>query len=350
MKLSVPFLSDEKYTNFLKNETGNIASLHFPFTHAPRLDARVQTAIASWEVLLERLSQLDGLEKYALLNTRFIHPEKYFDNSHLHIILDRLEILCRDCGLTGIVFTDAYFLNALSGTGHPVVSGLEAVPGINCMIDSPAKAAAILQLIDASSFKRPRKLVLDRSLNRDFSAIKTLRQQFPDLQIELLANEGCLSDCPFKPAHDAQIAFVNAAAAKEMTFAVNQAMGCRKWLFEHPWQIMRSPFIRPEDLEAYQGAADTIKLCGRTLGTGFLTRCISAYIARSWEGNLLDLLDASGWLADLWHIDNQKLDLEELKQASLCTKDCKGCNMCRDLFSKSAAEKRIGLKNYKDYT
>lgn len=349
MKLSVPFIHDEKYTNLLKNETANIESIYFPVTINPLLDARVQTKPIELETLCRQLGKLTGIKKYVLINTRFIHPQKYSDIGYLTLFLDQLEILRKTCGLSGIVFSDAYLLNALSATGHAVVSEIEAVPGINCMIDSVPRALAMLQLIDDSGFKRPEKLIPDRSLNRNFKVLEQFKKQFPLIRLELLANEGCLLHCPFKPAHDAQIAFANLKISRENTFQINQDVGCRKWCHKHPHHILRSPFIRPEDLDAYNGIADTIKICGRTLGSVFLRRCITAYGRQAYDGNILDLLDASNWMHDIWHIENKKLDLAVLKQLSLCTKDCKACTICPDLFSNTAIKKNIRFRDYKDY-
>jgi len=42
MKLSVPFIPDEKYTNFLKNETLNIESVYFSLHSGPVMDSSIK--------------------------------------------------------------------------------------------------------------------------------------------------------------------------------------------------------------------------------------------------------------------------------------------------------------------
>ncbi|WP_300456944.1 hypothetical protein [Desulfobacula sp.] len=308
---------------------------------------------ATLQELSKGLHHLKSVKAYGLLNTRFIHPGLYHDTSFLNQILDKLEYLVAHSHLTGIVFSDAYFLNALSGTKRDILACLEAVPGINCMIDSSQKAMAMFEIIEQSGFKFPGKIVLDRSLNRDIRQLEKtgndIRKKFPPIRIELLANEGCIYHCPFKFVHDAQISFSNTGSVANKTFQTNHAIGCHVYFFNTPEKFFKSPFIRPEDIDAYAAIADTIKLCGRTLGINFLCRCICAYIQKSFEGNLLELMDATHWLSDHYHIKNKKLDPGFFNMVTNCTKACKECSICRNLFLETAINKPFTLKPYKDF-
>lgn len=163
-----------------------------------------------------------------------------------------------------------------------------------------------------------------------------------------MANEGCIYHCPFKPAHDAHIALSNTGLVREATFRMNQTLGCHAYFNTHPHRLLKSPFIRPEDLNHYRGMADGIKLCGRTLGPAFLKRCIRAYGDRTFEGNLLALMDASGFMADRVHIPNPALGPDFFTTLTSCTKQCKGCKICPSIFKQIAATKPVGLSSYED--
>ena len=184
-------------------------------------------------------------------------------------------------GVHGIVFSDLYLANALDRTGHEIISRLEAVPGVNLMLDTPDKVFSCLEFIETTRFAAPGRLIPDRSLNRDPHRLRhlytTVKAACPDIFIELLANEGCVYHCPFKPAHDAHIALSNTGLVRESTWKINQTLGCHAYFNAHPHKFLKSPFIRPEDLTHYRGMADGIKLCGRTRGTAFLQQCIRAY-------------------------------------------------------------------------
>lgn len=360
MKLSVPFIPDKHYADFLNLQCKNIESVYFPFPMGSVLDARMRFRTqADFNEIIHCLGSLKNIKKYALLNTRFIHPELYSDLLFLKQTQKHLDILMSGMNLTGIVFCDAYLLNALAAFDKKQVSQLEAVPGINCMLDSPQKIFAFLECIEQAGFKSPGKITLDRSLNREMdqleNIVKTVRCAYPDIQFELLANEGCIHLCPYKLTHDAQISFANLDTAKDScfpnnrTFSINRAIGCHAYFFKYPQRFLKSPFIRPEDMDQYSDLADTLKICGRTLGAKFLTQCIHAYTQKSHAGNLLDLMDATNWLADLYHIENKSLGPDYLNTVTHCTKDCKKCTICDTFFKNAATEKSIELKAYKDY-
>jgi len=224
----------------------------------------------------------------------------------------------------------------LSSQAPELASSLEAVPGINSMLDSFDKVEAQLAYIAQTRFKMPGKIILDRSLNRNPTQLsitsRQCRKRYPHIKIELLANEGCLDFCPFKFSHDAYIALSN-YQGQDCTFTLNRELGCIRLVDEQPYRILRSPFIRPEDVVLYQQDVDVIKLCGRTLGGSFLQRVIIAYLQGKYDGNLLDLLDALSWLAPSLYVDNPSLSFDFVEILSLCDKHCGSCGFCQELFS-----------------
>jgi collagenase-like PrtC family protease len=204
------------------------------------------------------------------------------------------------------------------------------------MLDSFAKVEAQLASIRETGFRTPAKIILDRSLNRDLDRLAALAQQLRDLQpgirIELLANEGCLPYCPCKLSHDAYIALAN-LDGRDLTHDLNCRAGCIRLLEEQPHRLLQSPFIRPEDVDLYLYHVDTIKLCGRTLGARFLENVITAYRRRRYDGNLLDLLDATAWLAERLYVDNRMLSFDFAAMLAQCDNRCDQCGFCRELFT-----------------
>jgi len=353
MKLSVPYIPDDKYTHFLKKQLPSIESVYFSLHSGPILDSRTRSRKTDIHELSKGLQEFKDIKKYCLVNSRFIHPDLYHDPGFLNQTLDHLETLVSFSDISGIVFSDFYFLNALSDTKRDIISHIEAVPGINCMIDTSQKAFSFFEMIEQTGFKLPRKIILDRSLNRNIKQLEKtseeIRQRYNPIKIELLANEGCIDYCPFKLSHDAQISLSNTGLTQDKTFHINNTLGCQSYLAAKPEKIFKSPFIRPDDTERYEKIADTIKLCGRTLGFNFLSRCINAYSEKSYDGNLFSLMDAAHWLSDLWHIENKRLDPGFFNMITTCTKDCKNCKLCKNLFLKTAKKKPVTIKPYGDY-
>ena len=357
MKLSVPYIPDPAYTDFLTNRLQSLASVYFPLDGSGVWDARVRPGAGSPDAdpvpaLARGLQRLKGIKKYVLMNTRFVRPEIYTDSRILIRFLDSLGRLGETVQIQGIVFSDFYLLRALDRTGHDIVAHMEAVPGVNCMMDTAEKVRACLELVSLTRFRPPSRLILDRSVNRNLERLSAVRkqilQEYPGTAIELLANEGCILNCPFKPAHDAHIALSNTGLVKEATCRINQYAGCQDFFLAHPARFLKSPFIRPEDRHHYQGLADTLKLSGRTLGTAFLTRCITAYHGGSYDGNLLDLMDAAHFLSDHFYIHNPRLGSDFFPLLSSCTNQCKTCRLCDRLFQTSARRNSATLRPFKD--
>jgi collagenase-like PrtC family protease len=338
--LDIPFVADGDYPDFLADHTKSLASVHFSLHDPSVADARQCINRIDRDTIISGLKKLDGVARFLLMNARLHTPDKYFNASDLATTAHRLETLLDAVDLNGIIFADPYFLQTFSDTHPDIASRLEAVPSVNANLDSADKTFAMLDMIDGTAFKAPTKLVLDRSLNRDIQRLaKTsarMHKACPNIKLHLLANEGCLFQCPYKPAHDAHRAMVNEGLCLEHTFAMNRDFGCVRRLLDNPGSMLASPFIRPEDMERYEPHVDGIKLCGRTKGTAFLQRILEAYLKGEYTGNLLDLMDAMGDLSDRMTIPNHCLPNDFADHVTTCAKDCRKCNWCEALMKTTA--------------
>lgn len=334
--LNVPFLPEERYIDFLGSCAKDLDSVHFSLVHGRALDSRIRIEpLSALEDTLSGLARLRGPKKYALLNSRFYTPELLTDHTTIQPVLRVLEHCLQRGVIDGIVYCDHYLLQVLADEGPDIAAQLEAVPSANTMLDSCHKIEAQLSYISETGFKLPGKIILDRSLNRNLDQLAAIalkiHHQFPTINIEVLANEGCLPYCPFKLSHDSYIALAN-IDGRNQTHVINCDIGCIRLLDEQPHRLLQSPFIRPEDLDLYLFHVDTIKLCGRTLGADFLINAISAYRARRYEGNLLDLMDALSWLANRLYVDNRMLSFDFANMLSQCDNRCDHCGFCKELF------------------
>jgi hypothetical protein len=336
MRFEVPFLPDDAYVRLLNRHAGRIDSIHYGLPVETVQDARVRLHHASLEASIGALQQVAVRDRYLLMNSRFHLQAGYLDPGRLGRTVDTLQVLLAAGVIRGIVFSDAYFLAALSHFSPETARALEAVPSINFMIDDFDKLQEVLGFVTGTCFRFPRKLIVDRSLNRRPEKLARLvekSRRYPELKIGLLANEGCLYQCPFKLTHDALISLANQAAGVD-TFRLNRDLGCMQALSEKPWRLFRSPFIRPEDSGLYEGRVDFIKLCGRTLGPDFLGRALQAYVGGRYQGNLLDLLDSMHWMAGVRCVENDRLPTDYLEVLSTCGGQCTACGYCPELLEK----------------
>ena len=93
------------------------------------------------------LTRLGAVRKYCRMNSRFIRPEQYRDRSFLAQLAGQVDILLSHDSIDGIVFSDFYFLAAVSGHSPLLAKHLEAVPGVNCMLDDAASIFICLDMI-----------------------------------------------------------------------------------------------------------------------------------------------------------------------------------------------------------
>ncbi|MCJ2166022.1 MULTISPECIES: hypothetical protein [unclassified Pseudodesulfovibrio] len=347
MLLDVPFIPDTEYTAFLRDRAQSLTSVHFSLTDPSLSDARQRLHRQDMNEIIHGLRRLHGVDKYVLMNARLHAPERYFDTKGLAHTAQCLERLSDEADLKGVIFADPYYLQALSDARPDLACRLEAVPSINAMPDTADRVFALLAMIGSTGFRLPSRLVLDRSLNRNIDRLNRvtgqIRTRYPRMRLLLMANEGCLYQCPYKPAHDAHVALVNEGLCPERTFAMNRDFGCMRRLLLDPGAMLASPFIRPEDLHEYQGKADGIKLCGRNRGSQFLVRAVTAYLDGSHTGNLLDLMDAMGDLNDRVNIPNPALPDTFFRQVTACDKNCLACGRCADIMDRIALRTDPGL-------
>lgn len=183
--LDVPFIPDEGYTAFLADHLECIYSLHFSLYTSSGLDGRHKGQYHAVSHLLPFLALLPGPGKYVLCNNRFLHPALYSDNKFLADLVSRLQVLLAEDCLQGLIINDYYFLQALADFSPETAACLEAVPGINSLFQSYSHIHNHLLHIEATPFRLPTKIVLDRCLNRRTDLLKNLvqecRQAWPDL-------------------------------------------------------------------------------------------------------------------------------------------------------------------------
>lgn len=335
--LDVPFLPDEEYVAFLNSSSGHIDCVHFSLPGSQRMDSRAHLQrVENADVLAEQLGQLAVAKKYALLNSRFYGPALLTDRQQLSALTAALTTCVERKVISGIIYCDHYLLQALSRTAPDLAAELEAVPGLNTMLDSQGKIDAHLAYIGETRFRQPSRITLDRSLNRSLSKLAEVarwcRDGLPDIKLELVGNEGCLPYCPYRTSHDSYIALDNIKGTS-CSDEINNTLGCRQLLKKQPYRILQSPFIRPEDADSYLYDVDIIKISGRNLNNAELQRVITAYINRTWKDNLLDMLDSSHWMAAELHIDNSALSFDFANMLSVCNNRCETCRFCMELFS-----------------
>ncbi len=225
-------------------------------------------------------------------------------------------------GVDGVTVAEPYLVELLKDYSMETV--------ISCVshVDSPQRAE-FYEALGADG------ITVDTNINRDFSTLKAIMNAV-SCNIRVIVNEGCLYKCPFRYAHFNLFSHITAVSSTRPlnTFGDYYFDKCISIRVRDPSQIIRSPWIRPEDLAEYEriGIKD-FKISGRANAVGWIISCMVAYSRRSYNGNLLELLDCPSELRDAFYVDNMALD-GCIKQWQNCKKICNECRYCDDITSR----------------
>lgn len=177
---------------------------------------------------------------------------------------------------------------------------------------------------------------VQRDYNRDISHLKMLKEwaDANGKKLVMLANSGCFINCSGQLFHD------NNVAHESEICEVNNLKDFNPYVCWHclenkeNWvKLLQNTWVRPEDIDNYEGIFDTVKLATRIHNLPGLV--IDAYSRRSYVGNTLDLFEPtfSGALAP-YIIDNSAFPTDWFEKTSKCDKLCHKCGYCSSVLEK----------------
>ena len=132
-----------------------------------------------------------------------------------------------------------------------------------------------------------RTVILEEA-NRDFRLIRGLVRL--GAEVEILVNQSCLPSCPYRAHHlsTSSLASQEGAPCPDFEYPI---LECGLEYVRDPAKLISGIFVRPEDLEVYEEAGvHRFKVSGRNRSTAWLVRCARAYAARSYPGDLTEIL------------------------------------------------------------
>ena len=190
-------------------------------------------------------------------------------------------------------------LRALVGAG---IDGL--VVGMPWMIPLAKKIAPELE-VSVSSFVHvdsPREarqfeamgadtIIVHQTTNRDFRTLAEIRAAV-SCDLELIVNNSCVYQCPYVCAHQTSPAFHSRTGSRPVL--EYELFWCAGRYAHDGAEIIRSRWIRPEDLHVYERRGfDRFKIAGRGRDTAWLLRAARAYAQRRYPGTLTDIISMS---------------------------------------------------------
>jgi collagenase-like PrtC family protease len=133
-------------------------------------------------------------------------------------------------------------------------------------------------------------LMLSEHINRDFRLLKDIRRHVK-CKLILIANVGCVFNCPNIFSHANSIAHNGIAGNFKTVFAESHHSYCLQKRLEDPVELVKIRWIRPEDVSFYEDVGiDMLKILERFSHTDTLAERVKAFHERKYAGNIIDLL------------------------------------------------------------
>lgn len=207
-------------------------------------------------------------------------------------------------------------------------------------------------------------------INRDFKTLKYMVDNLKSAKVEILVTNSCLKNCPMIYAHTNGLAHASNNDATSFAYEDWSLFYCQKKELENIDEYIKSPWVRPEDIEYYENIGiEHFKITERGFPTDELVNRVKCYTEKNFDGNLLELIQGHGVCKsdDLTlkkkkvhsrneiyeeikrvrgigcnrecerhiSIDNKKLDnfIDFFVQGK-CTGNCNTCGYCKNIANK----------------
>lgn len=203
------------------------------------------------------------------------------------------------------------------------------------------------------------RINLDYDSNRDFKRLRSISET-AKVNLELLLNDGCLFYCPFQKYHRMLSSHGSKTGAARRDYIDYCLLKCTIERIDNPAEILRGPWIRPEDTQFYEDNFDIhfFKISGRYRPADWIVNAVEAYSKRSYDGNFMDLMSLTfptlaahriivpilmdgntiATPPDV-HIDNKSLDklFKYIVKIDGCgnTSKCESCRYCEKVAQES---------------
>lgn len=227
-------------------------------------------------------------------------------------------------------------VNGLTLTTPGIIELVKSIaPGMNIKISAISQIDSVKKMkhyIDMGA----ERIVIEPAVTKNFTLLRNMAAQGAD-KMEVIVNDKCMRDCPYRIFHYNQTAHDNSERGKSFYF-----MSCGVKKSKDPQIYLNLNWIRPEDLHLYENIGiQNFKVEGREFVLdGDIVTLLKAYIGESFEGNLLDLLHIFAPY-DTEHqpyIDNKSLNgyVEGFYNNTVkCDQICKQCGYCAEYMRKS---------------
>ncbi|MBQ8887740.1 MAG: hypothetical protein IJY61_08580 [Candidatus Gastranaerophilales bacterium] len=223
-----------------------------------RTTNHIKTNYSDWEHLFE-YTQKNDLELVYLLNT----PKPFFSESNLlDKQLEKLDKLLKKLQKSGC--------NKLRITNIQLMEYIRIkYPKFKINVSTSLEYTEINQYINFLKIQPYiESIVPSYNVNRNFKLLKNLKSLYPNLEIELMVNEGCIFGCPLRYQHNLSLPYIQTETYLKRDNKLTAEFfnsTCKKYSYSNLLdEICKATIIYPWDIESYSDIGiNKFKLVGR---------------------------------------------------------------------------------------
>jgi collagenase-like PrtC family protease len=212
-----------------------------------------------------------------------------FNSTEQSKALNELDWL-EDLGVEYLTISDPYLAKFVK-TYHPKMN---LKVSVIAEINSLSRAVEWQEIIGSEGV-----LTLSVMINRNFPLLQEIKKKVK-CDIELLANDCCLYECPFRFFHYTECSHASQVHDVLGGYYNDWAtIACQNQKCFNPEQILMGRWIHPSDIDKYANIGiNYFKISGRRYGTDWLVRVLTAYSQKSYKGNLGDIFNGYSFVSD----------------------------------------------------
>ncbi len=309
LRFSVPYNNDFSLLKKLvemKNLNGNkIEEIYFSGPQEYFGSGRIVKKTTIEDIIeVIKFCKENGIKTNLLLNST-CEGLDWYSPSNVSKVLKLVKILHLENGLDGVIIANPLFIQKI----RKEFPKLEISASVLSQIDSVQRAMFFSKF--GSDIITP-----DRDINRNLELLKEIKEA-TNCELKLLMDECCLFKCPYRIFHKNYTSHYSKTSYKEEydPFSI-----CRDIEKIDPSQLLKSPWIRPEDTEKYKEITNLFKIEGRTSPTDYIIKKIKSYLRKSSENNPVSFF--------------KKVPNNFFEKVTSCDKNCFKCGYCDKLAKK----------------
>ncbi len=320
----------EAFSAIVADYLPHVAEVYFPWPGVPTGRAalglrRGETDWTAQETLERNLRAIRDLGvRLDILFNANCHGARAVSESLQNEVCSILDHLDGRGLLPEVVTTASPFVAAVVKRHFPRI---ETRASVNMRLDSTLAMEYLSDMFDAFHIRR--------DLQRDLAAVARFHAWCRDhgKTLCMLANSGCLRNCPAQSFHDNLVAHdAEVDEAKNVAGFMPHLCWLRFGRRGNWVDFLRGSWIRPEDLHRYEPYFDVVKLATRQHSHPRMV--VGAYAERRWRGNLLDLMEPGFSSIFAPHaIDNTRFPPDWHETAAACATECRHCGRCEAVLA-----------------